>query len=163
MILNNQIRFKIRAFSLVELTVTLILSFFVVSILYLSYQIMENQFRNEYQKQLSHLVLLKSGIEMDFFYADTIILEQDQLIVFKKGKIARYQFFNDAILKEANQRKDTLYKGECTASFNQQENSNWVSRLTLNFTTEKETIGMSFNKTYLPTQNLKKKEIRFEY
>lgn len=124
---------------------------------------MENQFRNEYQKQLSNLVLLKSGIEMNFFYADTITLEENQLVISQKGKIARYQFLNDAILKESNQKKDTLYKGECNASFSQQGNSNWVNRLTLNFTTEKETIGMSFNKTYLPIQNLKKKEIRFEY
>lgn len=163
MILNNPIRFKIRAFSLVELTVTLILSFFVVSILYLSYQIMKNQFRNEYQKQLSHLVLLKSGIEMDFFYADTLTIEQHQLVVFRDGKVVRYQFLNDAILKESNLRKDTLYSGACAARFYQLENCNWINRLTVTLSTEKDQVEMSFNKVYTPGRTFKYKEISFEY
>lgn len=154
---------KIKAFTLLEIMISLVLSFFIVGILYLSYHMMENQFRNEYQKQLSSLVLLKSGLEMDFFYADTIIAEQKQLFVFHDGKKSSYQFHEDAILKEVNLKSDTLFKGECLAYFETIEKESWVRRLTLKIKTEKEEVQMAFNKCYRPNQKLKQKEIRFEY
>jgi len=163
MFIRVPVRSKTRAFTLLEIMISLVLSFFIVGILYLSYHMMENQFRNEYQKQLSSLVLLKSGLEMDFFHADTIIAEQKQLFIFKNGKKSRYQFMEDAILKEVNLENDTLFKGECSANFELVEKNNWVQRLTISITTEKEDVQMSFRKQYRPNQKLKDKEVSFEY
>lgn len=154
---------KIKAFTLLEIMIALILSFFVVGILYLSYHMMGRQFRNEYQKQLSSLVLLKSGLEMDFFYADTIIAEQKQILVFRQGKESSYQFQEDAILKEINLISDTLFKGEYLNEIATIEKNNWVTRLTLKIKVEDDEVRMSFDKCYRPNQILKEKEISFEY
>jgi hypothetical protein len=154
---------KIKAFTLLEIIVALILSFFIVGILYLSYNMMGRQFRSEYQKQLSSLVLLKSGLEMDFFYADTIVVEQQQILVYINEKKSSYQFYDDAVLKEVNLISDTLIKGECLVEFETIEKRNWVNRLKLKIKVEDNEIQMSFNKRYLPNQLLKGKEISFEY
>lgn len=124
---------------------------------------MGRQFRSEYQKQLSSLVLLKSGLEMDFFYADTIVVEQQQILVYINEKKSSYQFYDDAVLKEVNLISDTLIKGECLVEFETIEKRNWVNRLKLKIKVEDNEIQMSFNKRYLPNQLLKGKEISFEY
>jgi len=154
---------KAKAFTLLEVIIALVLSFFILGILYLSYNMMRSQFQNEYQKQLSKLVLLKSGLEVDFFYADTIIAEDQQLLAFRDGKVSAYQFQADAIIKIINQVSDTLFKGSCTPEFEREENHRWIKRLTLNIKTEEDEIQLSFTKKYLPNQKLKDKEVRFEY
>lgn len=154
---------KIRAFTLLEILVALVLSFFIVGILYLTYNIMGRQFRNEYQKQLSSVVLLKSSLEMDFFNADSIIAEQKQIFVFRHSKKLTYQFHADAILKTTNLKSDTLFVGKCLTEFDIDDKSNWVRRLTLKIGVESQEIPMAFNKYYLPNQKLKQKEVRFEY
>jgi hypothetical protein len=143
--------------------IALMLSFFVVGILYLTYYMMGHQFQNEYQKQLSGLVTLKSGLEMDFFYADTIIAEQKQIFVFREGKKSSYLFHDDAILKEVNLISDTLFKGEYMTEIETIDKNNWVSRLKLKIKVENDEVQMSFNECYSPNQILKNKEISFEY
>lgn len=154
---------KIKAFTLLEIIIALMLTFFVIGILYLSYNLMERQFRNEYEKQLSSIVLLKSGLEMDFFYADTLFAEQKQLLVFRNGKETSYQFNNDAIVKKINLTSDTLFKGGCLPEFESIEKNSWVKRLTLKLKVEDDEVNMSFSKSYRPNQLLKAKEISFEY
>ena len=136
---------KIKAFTLLEIMIALVLSFFVVGILYLSYNMMGSQFRNEYQKQLSNLVLLKSGLEMDFFYADTIIAEDKQILVFRMGKESSFRFNEDCILKEINLKSDTLFTGESQVKFETIGKNNWVIHLTLKIKVEDEEIQMSFS------------------
>lgn len=154
---------KIKAFTLLEIIIALMLTFFNIGILYMSYNLMERQFRNEYEKQLSRLVNLKSGLEMDFFYADTIFAEQDQIRVFSNGKETSYQFNNDAILKKINLTSDTLFKGGCLTEFETTEKNSWVKRLTLKLKVDDDEVNMSFSKSYRPNQLLKVKEISFEY
>jgi hypothetical protein len=154
---------KIKAFTLLEIIIALMLTFFIIGILYLSYNLMERQFRNEYEKQLSTLVILKSGLEMDFFYADTIFAEQGQLLVFRNGKETSYQFNNDAILKKVEPTSDTLFKGGCLTESETIGKNSWVKRLTLKLKVDDDEVNMSFNKCYLPNQLLKVKEISFEY
>jgi competence protein ComGF len=154
---------KIKAFTLLEIMIALVLSFFIIGILYLSYNMMVHQFRNEYQKQLSCLVLLKSGLEMDFFYADSITVGQKQIFVFRSGKESSYQFNDDAILKEINLKSDTLFKGKCLTEIETIDKQNWVNRLILKIKVEDDEVRMSFHKCYRPNQILKNKEISFEY
>lgn len=154
---------KIKAFTLLEILVALVLSFFIIGILYLTYNMMGRQFRSEYQKQLSSVVLLRSGLEMDFFKADSIIAEQKQIFVFRQGKESIYQFHEDAILRTKNSKSDTLFVGKCLTGFDMDDKSKWVSRLTLKIEVESQDIQMAFNKCYRPNQKLKQKEVRFEY
>lgn len=154
---------KTKAFTLLEILVALVLSFFIVGILYLTYNMMGRQFRSEYQKQLSSVVLLKSGLEMDFFKADSIIAGQDQVFVFRQGKELVYQFHEDAILRKTNSKNDTLFAGKCLTEFDIDDKSNWVSRLILKIEIENQEIQMAFNKYYRPNQKLKQKEVSFEY
>ena len=154
---------KIKAFTLLEILVALVLSFFIVGILYLTYNMMGQQFRSEYQKQLSSVVLLKSGLEMDFFKADSIIAEQKQIFVFRQGKKSTYQFHEDAILRTKNSKSDTIFVGKCLTEFDMDDKSDWVRRLTLKIEVESQEIQMAFNKCYRPNQKLKQKEVSFEY
>lgn len=124
---------------------------------------MGRQFRSEYQKQLSSVVLLKSGLEMDFFKADSITAGQDQVFVFRQGKESVYQFHEDAILRTTNSKSDTLFAGKCLTEFDMDDKSNWISRLILKIEVESQEIQMAFNKCYWPNQKLKKKEVSFEY
>lgn len=153
----------LKAFTLPEVMIALVLSFFILGILYLSYNMMRQQFRNEYQKQLSSLVLLKSGLEMDFFYADTIVAEQKQIHVFRQGKESTYQLQEDAILKITNSVSDTLFKGEYLTETETVENTDWVKRFMLKIKVGEDELRLSFGKYYLPNQKLKHKEIGFEY
>ena len=154
---------KIKAFTLLEILVALVLSFFIVGILYITYNMMGRQFRSEYQKQLSSVVLLRSGLEMDFFRADSITAEQKQIFVFRQGKESIYQFYEDAILRTKNLKSDTLFVGRCFTGFDVDDKSKWVSRLILKIEVDSQEIQMAFNKSYLPNQKLKQKEVRFEY
>ena len=156
-------RFKIKAFTLLEIIVALILSFFILGILYLSYNMMGRHFQNEYQKQLSNLVFLRSGLEMDFFYADTIIADENQVHIFNDGKESIYLFQEDVILKEINLITDTLFKGEYLYEFETLKDKSWVKRIVLKVKVEKDELQLTCCKSYYPNQKLKSKEIGFEY
>ena len=163
--MQNQIkfRFKLKAFTLLEIIIAMVLSFFILSILYLMYDIMGRHFQNEYEKQLSGLVILKSQLEMDFFHTDTIITDQKQIHLFLLGKESSYQFQEDAILKKANLITDTVFKGEYIPEIETIQNKDWVKRLILKIKTQEEDVELTFNKSYYPNQKLKSKEINFEY
>lgn len=154
---------KIKAFTLLEILVALVLSFFIIGILYLTYNMMGRQFRSEYQKQLSNVVLLKSGLEMDFFKSDSIIAEQNQIFVFRQGEESVYQFHEDAILRTKNLKSDTLFVGKCLTEFDLDDKSKWINRLRLKIEVDSQEIQMAFNKYYRPNQKLKQKEVSFEY
>ncbi|HLN74514.1 MAG TPA: type II secretion system protein [Prolixibacteraceae bacterium] len=157
-------RLKTKAFTLLEITIALILSFFILGILYLSYNMMGRQFQNEYQKQLSNLVLFKSQMEMEFFLADSIITtEEDQINSYTNGKQSSYHFPKDAILKTNNLLTDSLYKGEYHTEFLTIGKNNYVKQLTFIFKIDNDEIRLSFKKYYSKNQKLNNKEIRFEY
>lgn len=156
-------RFKIKAFTLLEIVVALILSFFILGILYMSYNMMGRHFRNEYQNQFSDLVALRSGMEMDFFYADTIIAGENLMHIFNDGKESVYLFQENRILREINMRTDTLFKGEYWYEFETLKDQSWVTKIGLRVKAEKDELQVTCCKFYYPNQKLKSKEIDFEY
>jgi hypothetical protein len=154
---------KIKAFTLHEIVVALILSFFVLGILYLIYNILNQHLLKEYDNQFSKLLLLNSGIEMDFFYADSVIMESDHLYIFKDNQKKSYHFQQDMIIKSYGNETDTLFLGMLLKDLVYTAEKNWISQLELLIQEGKEEYLISFSKKYLPNQKLKNKEISFEY
>ena len=154
---------KLRAFTILEISVTLILSFFLLGILYLSYNIMSQYLDQKKESDLSLLLSLRSEFEMIFCQASGIEEKEEGLCFFCKNKESLYIFPDNAIIRKQASRSDTLYTGKYSYRISEDGQSGRISRLILKFEEKKDTIQLIFDKQYLPNQLLKDKEINFEY
>jgi len=160
--MKNRIPGRLKAFTIPEIVVTLILSFFLLGIVYLSYNIMSRHFDKNKNSDLSRLISLKSEFEMIFFRSSDIEEKEEGLCFSCKNEKSLYIFSDNAIIKEQTSRSDTICSGKYSylISKNNQEK---VSQLILKFGNTNDTIQVTFNKQYLPNQLLRDKEINFEY
>ncbi len=157
--LKKHIRYNICAFTLFEMIIAIILSFFVFGIIFLIYSMVNQHLKKDYESPLSNLLLLKSEIEMDFFYSDKIIAENDHLYIFKDNYQINYQFQQEVIIKDS----DTLYIGVLHKKLKMIEGKNWITQLDLLIQKDDEKFQLTFRKRYLPNFKLKNKELSFEY
>ncbi len=156
---------KIHAFTLMELSVVLVLTFFLVGIMYISYQIIWKQTSHKKSVKYAQLLMLKSELEMSFFFVDSIKANDDDDLIFSyKDKVSTYIFSDSTILRKKENKVDTLFSGIYTKRIVHPLNgSSYINKLGLTVKNGDETFDLSFSKKYRPNILLRGKEIDFEY
>ncbi len=151
---------KLDAFSLPELMMAMMLSLFLMGILFLSYQIMSHQMYYDESNNYSSFLRSKSIIEMELFKADYAISSDNNLQLFSDTSQVFLIFSDNAILRKRYFQTDTIFAGQYYQASTSDER---LLTLRLVFIAEADSIPVHFEKKYYPAQILKRKEIRFEY
>ncbi|HET6243888.1 MAG: prepilin-type N-terminal cleavage/methylation domain-containing protein [Bacteroidetes bacterium] len=101
---------KVKAFTIIELVVVMILTSIVVGIVYSSYSIVGNQFYM-YKKtgiQNSQVALLKMLLNKDFTTSQTIKKGNNELFFYQENNLILYGFGENFITRNSNAVKDTF-------------------------------------------------------
>ena len=151
------------AFTILEMIVALILSFFLLGIVYLSYNIMTRYLDQKKESDLSRLLLVSSEFEMLFFRAHNITEKEKGLCFLCEDKEFEYILSDDAIIRNQTSQPDTIYAGKYSYQVAGYSDYGRIYQLTLWFENKKDTLQMTFEKKYWSNQLLKDKEINFEY
>lgn len=102
---------KLKAFTLVELLVTMLISSIVIGICYTSYQIVSKQF-NDYKalnEKTVEVMLLNELIEKDFLQADSVMKDNMNVVCFNNNNQITYNFNNNRILRKQTEVQDTFF------------------------------------------------------
>lgn len=152
---------KLNAFSLPELMMAMMLSLFLMGILFLSYQIMSRQMYYEENNNYSNFLRVKSIIEMELFKADYAISSENNLELLSDTSRVSLNFSDNVILRKSYFVTDTIFTGQYY--YHASASNERLLALRLVFITEADSIPVHFEKKYYSAQILKRKDIRFEY
>lgn len=100
---------KIKAFTLTELLIGMVISSIVIGIAYYGYSAVNEQL-HRYQKikfEMTELLQLKSNLESEFFEAETVTLEEKRLLFLGKDTL-EYLFDDSLIYRKSNDVLDTF-------------------------------------------------------
>ena len=103
---------KIKAFTILELVVVMILTSIIVGIVYSAYEVVGNQY-NSYRKintQNKQVALLNMLLNKDFTTSHFIKCGEDKLLFYdKENKITSYDFGEQDITRNNNAFTDTFF------------------------------------------------------
>ncbi len=103
---------KVKAFTLMELLVSMLISGIVISIIYLCYEIIYKQYLGykDTNHTISQAVLLNSLLKTDFTQAAYITKSEEGLLFSESGgHTTGYRFNELFVLREVNDVKDTFF------------------------------------------------------
>ena len=103
---------KLKSFTYQELLVAMAISTVVVLISLSVYHILNHQFSGyrKYHRNMNELQMLDFALHHDIEIADSIIMSEDNLMLYKKGKDPVKYFFNkDHIIRSNNLISDTFF------------------------------------------------------
>jgi prepilin-type N-terminal cleavage/methylation domain-containing protein len=103
---------KVKAFTLMELLVSMLISGIVISIIYLSYEIIYKQYEGykKTNKKITQALLVNTLLKTDFLKAHYILNKEKGLLFLDKQQNAiGYQFEEKYILRKANNVQDTFF------------------------------------------------------
>ena len=103
---------KIRAFTIIELVVVMILSSIIIGIIYSAYQIVNSQYGNyiKANKQITSEAVLTMLLNKDFAAAHFIKKEGERIFFFDiENKVKSYHFGDDFIVRNSNAVVDTFF------------------------------------------------------
>ena len=157
---------KVKSFTLVEISITLLLSLIVVAMLYIALNIVIRQVEQPEATASENITLLNSAISNAFYNASAITYaEGSQIISCKDSAQTRLFFFEpeDIIMQLENPYAiDTLWEGEYNFSLVTNEYK-LVDNLNFYFPLQGDTIHLFITKEYSLATLLNHKEISFEY
>lgn len=106
---------KLNAFTILEVTVTMLVSGILIGMTYTIYVIVSRSFTSFRQKndKISVVVNLDHVLARDFDLADTILKDTDGILVKKPAGNIKYAFYPDFITRESV--KTDTFKVQCTA------------------------------------------------
>ncbi len=103
---------KAKAFTLMELLVSMLISGIVISIIYLSYEIIYKQYE-EYKKtnqKITQTLLLNTLLKTDFLQSHYILNKEKGLVfIDKENHGIGYQFEELYVLRKVNEVQDTFF------------------------------------------------------
>ena len=106
---------KVKAFTLVELLVSMLISSIVISMAYVSYDIVYKQFSNykNINKKINEVILIDMLLKNDFFQAKEIYCKTSDKLIFKdkQNHENTYLFTPGYIIRKSNEVNDTLFIG----------------------------------------------------
>ena len=103
---------KIKAFTIIELVVVMILSGIIIGIVYSAYQIVNSQYGNyiKANKRITSEAVLTMLLNKDFASAHFIKKEGERIFFFDaENKVNTYRFEDDFIIRNSNAVVDTFF------------------------------------------------------
>jgi hypothetical protein len=102
---------KVKAFTIIEMTVVMLLSTIVISMAYFAFELLSKRYvKYKAQTEVYYkLTLLDQLLSKDFFTADSIKAYGGNLRTFQGEVISDYEFVGHYILRRAANQTDTFY------------------------------------------------------
>lgn len=145
---------KLNAFTILEVTISMIIAALSIGIAYSAYTIMKQSYRkyDERNKLIAEIVLADKLLKKDFFQAIQIVKSEKELVFKSAGGIISYTLDTRYILRnQYNNRRDTfnipvqdskLYYAEDLKS------TELVRRLDIKTTVDGTTMQLNYEKKY---------------
>ena len=160
---------KIKAFTIIELTVITLLSGIVISIAYFIFFIMEKQYNlydktSKYQLELSTLNRL---LTQDFQIADSILTHDNSgIVVFKNSNKTLYIFAPPLITRNKNNQTDTFHLDvqdpTCLLDHTEVSVPNiWVDELMFTANYKQQKLRLHFYKKYAVAPFISKDNLNY--
>lgn len=102
---------RLKAFTLIELLIGMILSAIIISFAYSCYSILAKEFLSykDVKKQINETITLNSILNNDFVNSEFIYYKDDVLTIEKKGSKQEYSFLENTILRTDGEVTDTFH------------------------------------------------------
>jgi len=152
-------RNKIKAFTIMEVTITMMIAAILMGITYTAYSIVSRSYLsfNTKNKDMAELEQLDGLLKKDFDRAEIILKETDGISIKHTDRTVSYQFNPDYIIRTAGITDTFKIKtGEITTSFegrpvneaNASQEQNRLDQLDLNLLFQNEKIPYHYYKQY---------------
>lgn len=147
---------RLKSFTIVELSVTLLISGIVIGIAYYAYSLFLNQYRKQEAKSsfLREYLLVQKTIQTDIDQSESIT-NLGSSLMFRKVKDSKviYNFANDFIYRETLSGTDTFRIKKTEYHFSTvNENSDLISEIQIVFDLKLGKLQANFKKTYSAQQ-----------
>ena len=150
-----KIEAKINAFTIMEVTVSMLLAAISIAIAYTSYRVVSNSYQqfDTKNKNVSEFLFADKALKKDISFCSRMIrIDEGISLITTEGEII-YKFSPDYILRnQFNLRTDTLFlrSAELRSSFEQQEVflGDLADRISFIATLEDKTISLTYKKDY---------------
>ncbi|MFD2162271.1 type II secretion system protein J [Paradesertivirga mongoliensis] len=150
-----RINSKLNAFTIIEVTVSMLLATISIVIAYTAYRVVSNSYRqfDKKNKTISEFTLTDKMLKRDISLSTKVLRATDGfLLTMPEGEV-RYQFQPDYILRnQYNLRTDTLFirSSELLSVFEQKEvfEGDLVDKISFKIALEDKTIPLSYTKKY---------------
>ncbi|HEY0056917.1 MAG TPA: hypothetical protein VGB63_16320 [Pedobacter sp.] len=146
---------RLPAFTIIEVTVSMLLATISIVIAYTSYRVIGSSYRefDRKNKNMSEFVMTDKVLKKDIFNCGKLTRTPDGLSLSFSGGIIQYHFYPDYILRnQYNLRTDTLFvrSSELVALFEHQIVSSGAAADQVSFKAElnHRTIPLGYSKTY---------------
>ncbi|TKG88104.1 hypothetical protein EYV94_27610 [Puteibacter caeruleilacunae] len=155
---------RLKAFTLIEISVTILLSFIVIGMLYLALNIISKQVNSKRSKQIDDVALLKMALNQGFFDAAEISQEDIGLLSFRDSlQVRQFEFQDTLIIGVFKENIDTLYAGQYSWQFENLKDCNLIYKLVVEIPARPDTFTIICKKDYSLANRLNHKKISFEY
>lgn len=158
---------KIRAFTLIEVIVAMILSGIVVAFAAIAFQLVSKQFMSfkKSGERINELFVFQYQLQMDVRESELILHEASGLkFIFDDSKEATYLIYEENIIRENGNRTDTFFVRNADVEsiivpYSNLPGAEIVNYFSMQFNIEKDTVIAEFNKDY-PASTLLKYGLR---
>ena len=144
---------KLKAFTLVELLIAMVISGIVITFCYAGYSILHEQFQHfkEVKRSFVHLRQFQSTVSNDFYtYEYARFNEQSIMLEDEKRERTVYKIEGDYVLRSLNEQVDTFFieVGELHPTFLFEESGDLIRSFTFDVYINDEELPFSFSKEY---------------
>ncbi len=154
---------KLKAFTIMELIIVMLISIIIISISYKSYEIIERQVLNfiKNNSKIEENILFENTLLSSFENSDIITIDDNNIRCLNDSINIQYGFYDDFVLREniTNSTIDTFKVESKIKKFSILSNSeikkNIIQTIEISIVNRLDTIGLIYSKTYSIEQLLK--------
>ncbi|MGE0637866.1 MAG: type II secretion system protein J [Bacteroidia bacterium] len=158
---------KIRAFTLIEVIVAMILSGIVVAFAAVAFQLVSKQFMSfkKSGERINELFVFQHQLQKDVRESELILHEALGLkFIFDDNKQATYLVYEENIIRDNGTRTDTFFVSNAEVEsilipYSNIPGAEIINYISMEFKVDKDTVYAEFNKDY-PVATLLKYELR---
>jgi hypothetical protein len=150
---------RIPAFTMMEVTIAMLLSTIVIGITYTVFSIITRSYHsyNLKHEEMATVLRLDELLQKDFDRAEIVLKDTDGIAMQNKDGLTRYRFYGDYILrvglstdtfKVKNDSVITSFESQVISSVERSAEQNRLDELDIQFTLQKEKIPYYYRKIY---------------
>jgi Tfp pilus assembly protein PilE len=144
---------KLKSFTIVELTVSLLIGAIVIGIAYYTLLLFMNQYKAQQGKSnlIREYLLFRKAIDADIDHYD-FMTDSASFIIFKNlnfSNMVQYNFDGNFIVRNSLNSNDTFYiKKQGCKFYHLNDRTNLVKRMDVSFNADKDNLEITFDKPY---------------
>jgi len=153
------IKSKVQAFTIMELTITMLISAIVIAITYTAFSIITRSYHSfeSKHKDMATVLRLDKLLQKDFKHAETILKDTDGIALKDSSSTVKYRFSPDYVLrigitidtfKVKSDSITTAFENKTITGISTLEEENRLDDLGLNMMLQNEKIPYHYHKLY---------------